>query len=73
MVLLAKKQTQRIVFILKNTTSNMSSALRIFIIVIVFTLKNATSIMHQPDTARRENIVFTLKNATSNMTMLIKH
>ena len=70
MVLLAKKQTQRIVFILKNTTSNMSSA---FNTKIVFTLKNATSNMHQPDTARRENIVFTLKNATSNMTMLIKH
>ena len=73
MVLLAKKQTQRIVFILKNTTSNMSSALRIFIIVIVFTLKNATSNMRGRLRRMFYHIVFTLKNATSNMTMLIKH
>ena len=63
MVLLAKKQTQRIVFILKNTTSNMSSALRIFIIVIVFTLKNATSNMFQLRWCQSAEIVFTLKNA----------
>ena len=45
MVLLAKKQTQRIVFTLKNATSNMHQPDTARRENIVFTLKNATSNM----------------------------